>query len=199
MQLKYLLFFVFYFFLLSATIAQSNAELRSFNQKRLQTNKIGMLTLGSWALINIGTGSVVARQATGSNKHFHQMNAYWNVVNLALAGFGYYGSASADPASFNLFSSVKEHYSMEKILLLNAGLDAAYIATGLYLTERAKNSTSQADRLKSFGQSIMLQGGFLLVFDAAMYLIHNSHVNQLKGILDNISFTGNSVGLILYL
>jgi hypothetical protein len=127
------------------------------------------------------------------------MNAYWNVVNLALAGFGYYGSASADPASFNLFSSVKEHYSMEKILLLNAGLDAAYVATGLYLTERAKNSTSQADRLRGFGQSIILQGGFLLVFDAAMYFIHNSHVNQLKGIMDNISFTGNSVGVVLYL
>lgn len=190
---------VILFFSLSTAYAQSSSELLTFNQQRLQTNKIGMLTLGSWALANIGTGAIAARQGSGSNKYFHQMNAYWNVVNLALAGFGYYGSATADPASFNLFSSMKEHYNMEKILLLNAGLDAAYIATGLYLTELAKNSTSQADRLKGFGQSIMLQGGFLLAFDTVLFFIHNSHVKQLKTILDNISFTGNSVGVILYL
>jgi hypothetical protein len=199
MAIRFVLSIIFYFFILSATLAQSSTGLLTFNQKRLQTNRIGMLTLGSWALINIGTGGIAARHATGSNKYFHQMNAYWNVANLALAGFGYYGSATADPASFNLFTSVKEHYSMEKILLLNAGLDVAYLATGLYLTERAKNSVSQAERLKGFGQSIMLQGGFLLVFDTAMYFIHNSHIPLLKNIISNVSFTGNSVGVMLYL
>jgi hypothetical protein len=197
MPLKYLLPAVL-LCLSCITYAQENTELLTFNQKRLQTNKIGMLTLGSWALVNIGTGAIAASQAVGSNKHFHQMNAYWNVVNLALAGFGYYGSITADPASFNLFASIKEHYGMEKILLLNAGLDVGYIVTGLYLTERAKNSVSQADRLKGFGQSITLQGSFLLVFDAAMFLIHNSHIKQLKSVLDNITFNGNTVGVALH-
>jgi hypothetical protein len=192
-------FFVFLLLCLSCSVyAQPDPELGSFNQQRLQTNKIGMLTLGSWALINIGSGAIAARQAGGSNKYFHQMNAYWNVVNLALAGFGYYGSATADPASFTLFSSIKEQYGMEKILLLNAGLDVAYITTGLYLTERAKNSVSQADRLRGFGQSVMLQGGFLLLFDATLYFIHHSHAKGLRNIVDNLSFGNGSAGLILY-
>jgi hypothetical protein len=185
------------FLSLSTVSAQSNTELLHFNQKRLQTNKIGMITLGSWALMNISTGAIAARQATGSNKHFHQMNAYWNVVNLALAGFGYYGSATADPALLDLFSSVKEHYGMEKILLLNTGLDAAYIATGLYLAERAKNSPTHADRLKGFGQSVMLQGSFLLAFDMVMYFIHNSHVPLLRDVLGNISFTGSTLAMVI--
>src|SRR5688572_17389783 len=117
------------------------------------------------------------------------MNADWNVVNLALASFGYYGSASADPASFNLFSSIKKNYSMEKILLLNAGLDAAYITTDLYLIEHAKSSTSQTDRLKGFGQSIMLQGGFLMLFDISLSLIHNSYTKLLESVVGNVSFS----------
>lgn len=197
MPVKYILLSVL--LCLSYSIfAQHNTELLLFNQQRLQTNKIGMITLGSWALINIGSGAIAARQATGSNKYFHQMNAYWNVVNLALAGFGYYGSATSDPASFHLFASIKEQYGLEKILLLNAGLDVAYMATGLYLTERAKNSISQANRLKGFGQSLMLQGGFLLLFDATLYFIHHSHVNGLRNILDNFSFNGSSMSVILY-
>jgi hypothetical protein len=185
------------FLSLSTASAQSSTALLHFNQKRIQTNKIGMITLASWALMNISTGAIAARQATGSNKHFHQMNAYWNVVNLALAGFSYYGSATADPATFDLFSSVNEHYGMEKILLLNAGLDAAYIATGLYLTERAKNSITHADRFKGFGQSVMLQGGFLLAFDVVMYFIHNSHVPLLRDVLGNISFTGSTLAMVI--
>jgi hypothetical protein len=192
-----LLVITFAYMLSVSASAQNTTELLHFNQKRLQTNKIGMIALGSWALMNISTGAIAARQATGSNKHFHQMNAYWNVVNLALAGFGYYGSAAADPALFDLFSSVKEQYGMEKILLLNAGLDAAYIATGLYLTERAKNSPTHADRLKGFGQSVMLQGSFLLAFDMVMYFIHNSHVPLLRDVLGNISFTGSTLAMVI--
>ncbi len=176
---------------------QHKEELILFNNKRLQTNKIGMLTLGSWALANIGTGIIASRGASGSNKYFHQMNAYWNVVNLALAGFGYYGAANADPASFTLSSSVKEQFGIEKLLLLNAGLDVGYIATGFYLMERAKNATTHTDRLKGFGQSVILQGGFLLLFDTTLYFIHNSHNTLLQQLLANISFTGNSATLVL--
>ncbi len=177
--------------------SQSANELTGFNKKRLQINKIGMLTLGSWALGNIGTGAVMMGNTSGSNKYLHQMNLYWNVVNLALAGFGYYSATTSGPASFDLAASVKEHYSMEKILLFNAGLDVAYIVAGLYLLERAKNTGQRPDLYKGFGQSVMLQGGFLLLFDAALYFVHHNHAKAVTSILGNISFSGNAAGIIL--
>jgi hypothetical protein len=156
-----------------------------------------MLTLGSWALGNIGTGAVMMGNTSGSTKYFHQMNLYWNVVNLALAGFGYYSAATSDPASYNLFTSLKEHYSMEKILLLNAGLDVAYITAGFYLLEKSKNATQKRDMFKGFGQSVILQGGFLLLFDTVLYVVHHSQVKVLKSIVGHVSFSGDGVGVIL--
>jgi hypothetical protein len=177
-----------------SSVAQS-PELQHFNQKRLQITKIGMLTLGGWAIGNIGTAAFSLSSASGSNKHFHQMNLYWNTVNLAIAGFGYYGAYNSDQLTYNLFSSLKEHYGMEKILLLNAGLDVAYITGGFYLTERAKNNQRKEDLLKGFGQSVVMQGGFLLLFDTAMYFVHHANIGVLKTILSSMSFHGNSLYL----
>jgi hypothetical protein len=71
---------------------------------------------------------------------------------------------------------IKDFNSLQNFLLLNAGLDAAYIMTGFYLKERAKNSSS-AERLKGYGNSLLLQGGFLLLFDVSLYFIHQSNAD----------------------
>ncbi len=47
----------------------------------------------------------------------------------------------------------------------------AYIAGGLYLTERANSRPGQADKLRGYGKAVMAQGAFLLAFDVVNYLI----------------------------
>ncbi len=175
----------------------SSADLRNFNEKRLHLTKIGMLSLGGWAVGNMAVSGFSLNNASGANKHFHQMNVYWNVVNLALAGFGYYGALKTDPGSLDVYNSLKEQYSLEKILLLNTGLDVTYVLSGLYLTERAKNAPQMGERLKGFGQSVMLQGSFLLLFDTVLFLIHNGHGQVFKSLLNNVSLTGFAPGVTL--
>lgn len=183
----------------TSALAQSETEaLLQFNQKRLKITRIGMLTLGGWALGNIGTSAVVLSSGvSGSTAHFYRMNLYWNAVNLAVAGLGYYGSLGDNPASLGPFASVREQHNLEKILLFNAGLDVAYIVGGLYLNERANNSDDRRNMFQGFGRSVVLQGGFLLVFDVAMYFIHHTNFKPIQGILDNVTFSGNAAGIIL--
>ena len=52
---------------------------------------------------------------------------------------------------------INEYNSLQNLLLLNAGLDVAYIATGFYLKERAKNSSS-SERLRGYGNSLLTSG-----------------------------------------
>ena len=102
----------------------------------------------------------------------------WNVVNLGIATFGYINAVNSDPASMTNLEIINDYNSLQNLLLLNAGLDIAYVATGFYLKERAKNS-SGSERLHGYGNSLLLQGGFLLLFDAALYFIHynNATIN----------------------
>jgi hypothetical protein len=85
------------------------------------------------------------------------------------------------------------------LLILNSGLDLAYLTTGLYLRERGTNHLN--DQTKGYGGSLMLQGGFLLVFDIIQYVQHRQNGNLLNKYLSNLQMatTANGVGLVLAL
>ena len=170
--------------------------LDEFNQQRLHLNKNGMLVLGSWALANLISSPILASQTSGSARSFHQMNGYWNSVNLALAGIGYFNAVKGEAFGLTLAETILEQQSIEKILLFNAGLDLAYITGGFFLKERAKNVTTNSDRLKGFGNSLILQGAFLFAFDLAFYFVHKSHAGFLFENLDSLAVHPNGVGLI---
>ena len=190
---------LFFWSLTVATYAQSDKLIQSFEQQRQDINKTGMLVLGSWAAGNILIGTYGSIKAKGEAKYFHQFNAMWNVVNLGIAAFGYFNAVNSDPASMTNVEILKDYNSLQSFLLLNAGLDAAYIMTGFYLKERSKNSSS-AERLKGYGNSLLLQGGFLLVFDVALYFIHQSNANiNLYPQLESLLAGGVGVGINLKL
>ena len=177
--------------------AQQNA-LTDLNQGRLKVQTTSMWVLTSWSVANLAYGGIAAARTEGSTKYFNRMNVYWNLVNLGIAAPSLISSLRKKnnlPTTLN--ESIEELHLLEKTLLFNAGLDAAYLMGGLYLMERAKNSPDQHDRLKGFGQSVLLQGGFLLLFDATTYLALRKSHRKAAEILKNVQFTGQSVGVVL--
>jgi hypothetical protein len=147
-------------------LAQDSAALEVFNATRLEYNRQGMWILGSWALLNLLVGTIRGLQTRGQIQAFHQMNAYWNLVNLGIAGFGYW-QASQVSLMANFWEVLVAQQQIEKILLANAAIDFGYIALGLYLIERGRRM--EKEKWIGFGKSILLQGAFLLLFDAILY------------------------------
>lgn len=190
-------FLAILFFLFAITLVQAQdvpTRLTEFNQVRIDYNKSGMIILGSWALGNIALGGIMAGRTSGETKAFHQMNIYWNTVNLAIAGFGYYAAMNEVPSS-EFWETMKAQNSIEKILLVNAALDLGYMAGGLYLLERGRRLDK--DQFKGFGKSVILQGAFLMSFDAIKYVFHNVHGKELPTIMNHIGITPNGVGLLM--
>ena len=85
---------------------------------------------------------------------------------------------------------------MGKVLLMNAGLDVAYITGGFLMKEMAKNREGKRGILRGYGRSLILQGGFLLAFDIILYSVLQSKSNQLTDILNHVQLSPNSVGLV---
>ena len=167
--------------------------------ERKNINETAMLVLGGWAVGNILVGTYGNFKVTGEAKYFHQFNAMWNVVNLGIAAFGYFNAVNSDPSSMTNLEIIKDYNSLQNFLLLNAGLDVAYIATGFYLKERSKNSSS-AERLRGYGNSLLLQGGFLLLFDVSLFFIHQNNANiNLYPHLESFLAGGAGIGINLKL
>ena len=74
-----------------------------------------MLILGSWAVGNMIWGGIGASQSMGENKAFHQMNLYWNSVNLIIAGLGYWQATKESPGT-DLWQTMDAQNGIEKIL-----------------------------------------------------------------------------------
>lgn len=137
-----------------------------------QNNENLMLCLGSWSVTNfIGSGIGWSQSESVRWKSFHQMNVFWNVVNAGLAVPGYIKAMKqTDFQDESVFK--KEQLKTERLFLVNSGLDLIYISSGALLMGTAKKKPDTQERNLGFGQGIIVQGGFLLAFDATAYFVH---------------------------
>ncbi|MGY2131118.1 DUF6992 family protein [Hymenobacter sp. HD11105] len=155
------------------------------NRSRELLAERGMGVLGAWALLNIIVSGYYAPRTDKRTElhYFHQMNVAWNLVNVGLAVFGLLSAHPNQVAGMTLADSLTAQFNFEKILLFNAGLDVAYIATGSWLRARAATTDRRPERLLGFGRSLWLQGAFLFVFDVGFYFIYHQFAAELLALL----------------
>jgi energy-converting hydrogenase Eha subunit B len=173
----------------------------AFAAERARLDQRGLTVLGGWALGNLLVSGIATGQTEGPAHYFHQMNSGWGAINLALAGVGYLGARrAADQPAPDRAGNVRAQLRTENLYLFNAGLDVAYLATGVYLLEKGRNPTApgSADRWRGYGQSLLLQGGFLLLFDGFQYATHHRHgTRALYPLLSRISIGPGTMALVL--
>ncbi len=186
-------------FIYAQSVICQQTTLNQFNIERQEISKKGLKILSAYSIANIIYGSIASSNSRGSNKYFHKMNVIWNGVTLGIVGISTIFSKKEKVLTYG--GSLKKQSEIEKIFLFNAGLDLAYIAGGAYLKERSKTSTNNPSRLKGYGESVMLQGGVLLLFDGIMYSIHNNHGKKLNKMAEKLILTTTDfgVGLVLKL
>jgi hypothetical protein len=161
----------------SPLAANANLTLQDQWQNLLRKEQSGMLVLGSWALVNIGSGLILQGRYQDERRHFHTMNVGWNAVNLGLAGLGYFRAKNMQNKPVDEYTYAKHYIGTRQTLLLNSGLDLAYMVAGWGLIERSRRPEKQSNQLLGFGQSLILQGAFLFIFDLAFFHgLKNKHL-----------------------
>ncbi|MES2775918.1 MAG: hypothetical protein V4722_17210 [Bacteroidota bacterium] len=186
---------------ISANAQEPALNLQEFRTSQLGIQKKGMIVLGTWATANIISGAVFSGQTSGSTKYFHQMNMYWGIVNGALAGATLLRMPAAKKKQLNFAETMKEQQAMEKTFLFNAGLDLAYITAGIAFRESSKNNPAKRDKRFGFGNSLLMQGGFLLLFDGIMYTLIHKKGAVLNKVLENVNLSAGpmQVGVLVKL
>lgn len=129
----------------------------------LQVERTATAVLGGFAMANLTMGTAgwwVAEDPAW--KAFHGTNAAWNTVNLGLAAAGTVSLARRPDAS--LLERQERGARLHRLLLVNAGLDVGYMATGAALWGVGARDHRSAE-LVGVGSSLVFQGAFLLGFD----------------------------------
>ncbi|MDX1909801.1 MAG: hypothetical protein SF053_22380 [Bacteroidia bacterium] len=181
--------------LVSPLAGQDSLRLQ-INTDRIRINQRNMYVLGGWAVGNIAVSGVLRSRTQGSTRYFHEMNVFWNIINLGLSAGGLYGASQEDPASLSAWETIHEQEKLEKILLFNMALNFTYMTAGAYLTERSRTAVNRPERLRGYGQSLIMQGGFLLLFDMTQYLVHHqTNYPRLEQLVSHLHVYGNGIGM----
>lgn len=164
-----------------SAMAQDTLHWQALHQNFMETNRQSMLVLGTWSVANIGLGLWGNQRFEGVPKYTYQMHAIWNVVNPGIASYGYFHHAAA---ASDVWQTIADQESMHRIFLFNAGLDVAYMAGGLWMRQKGLTTDGvKGQRLRGYGQAIIIQGAFLFLFDLTMSFIDQQHNEKLYEVL----------------
>ena len=134
----------------------------------------GLAVLAAWVLLNlIGSGYYLARADRRQEEfHFHGMNVLWNLVNAGLAAWGILRLHFSPPVGLDVAELLSGQRYYQTLFAVNAGLDVLYLLVGSYLRGRAaRPEQARPERLLGYGRALWVQGGFLLLFDGAIWVL----------------------------
>ncbi|AII52344.1 DUF6992 family protein [Hymenobacter sp. APR13] len=168
----------------SASLLTTASSLDALNHARELLAERGMGVLGAWALLNLLVSGyrVMHSDPRAEARYFHLMNVGWAFVNTGIAVWGLLHANPNHVAGLPLADSLAAQFTMERILLFNAGLDVAYVVCGSWLRARAA-TTVPPEKLLGYGRSLWLQGGFLLLFDVGFYLLYHRYADELLALV----------------
>lgn len=203
--------------ILFCTSAFAQDSLKYYNNLRINTTSSGMKVLGGWGIVNLGTGAIwgwnstktttyadlngvqVTSNKTISNEgqYFFQMNTIWGAVNFGTALIGYAGIQKYRRKTLNAAQTLEQQKRIENIFRINEYLDVAYLGVGTYL--KLAGDSRKSPIMKGYGESILIQGGFLLIFDGLMCHAEKGNGTKLRNFLEKhpISFDGHRVGTMI--
>jgi hypothetical protein len=170
--------------------------LKQIDERQTQLTRNGMISLNVWAGANLISGGIGYFQTTGDTRYFHQMNAFWNIVNVGIAVPGLIGTYKRKNDELTFESVYKNQQKLQTVYLFNAALDVGYMASGWALFNFGNNQTGELrNRFRGYGQSLVLQGGYLFVYDMVMFALLKRTGKKLDVMWKNVSSTPTGLGM----
>jgi hypothetical protein len=168
----------------SASAGEPASSLHTIYNHRLSRQHTAMLVLLGWGLANMAAGSALAAASPGY-RDFGYMTAGWGLVNAGIAAFSLASGPPFDPHSVTLAEYLRDEQLFNRILAVNSGLNVAYMGVGASMARWGNSS-----RIRQFGSAIVVQGAFLMVFDAILLWHSTMRLNDALLFVDTLSYLG---------
>ncbi len=125
-----------------------------------------MAILLGWGVANVGIGLFRRKLNNQARRYFWQMNLAWGAVDALIAGL----TLRALATDYTRFATDRAFQATQvKVIGFNIFLDVLYVLGGLALLK--VNVKKRSARRQGYGRSIVVQGGFLLVLDAVLFVL----------------------------
>jgi hypothetical protein len=159
-------------------------EIRDFDERFTILLNKHIAVLACWCLLHFLLGTPLLFLFKGWLWYFSLMNLSWAVINFVIVFFLYDHIYRKRFMRSNVFKRFDTQQHVEKMLLLNIGLDISYCFIGLYLN--GLELGGEIALWKGFGYAFILQGAYLLIHDFSFFLLHRYNIKQCKPFFEDI-------------
>jgi hypothetical protein len=165
-------------------------ELRDFDARFVQIIHKHAAVLGWWCILHFLAGIPVLLFASGFWWYFMLMGLSWAGINFAIVWKLYEHTYMRRFVRGDILKRFEVQRHVEKMMLFNVGLDAAYCFAGLYLLTLARVPDMAHPALWSgFGWAVLAQGLFLLIQDNVVHWLHWRNFSQCRPYLERMMQT----------
>lgn len=125
----------------------------------------------AWSGLSVGVGTALALLPHRLWQGLGAQCVGWGVIDAVIAGIGLKQThaRAADPAAHAPDQQAEARRTLRRVLWINTALDVGYVSGGIALAAaKGRDDTDNARFWRGSGLGIVIQGGFLFMFD----LIH---------------------------
>lgn len=163
------------------SVANPSALDHWYHQK-LEDDNASMKILTYWGLVStIGGGMLMF----GDQNDFGLMTASWGIINAALGINALYFTQNQEHTYEDI---LRDEILFNRIIAINSALNVSYILGGIAL-----NHLNDSPRLNSYGNAIIIQGAFLLVFDSILLLNSSRRLNRLISLKEAVTIAPSPI------
>lgn len=157
----------------SKSIDEDAIAVNSFDQKFSLLLNRHLYILLAWCIINWLVCIPLLWYSNHWLWYFSLMNICWGGINYLIVFFLFRHISVLPSHRSTIFQRYEVYWHVKSLLLLNIGLDTAYIIAGLYLRSFTNDpEMSYTDLWYGFGISVILQGIFLFLLDNIFHYYH---------------------------
>ncbi len=159
-------------------------EIRDFDERFTTLLNKHIAVLACWCLLHFSVGIPLLFSVKGWLWYFSLMNLSWAMINFTIVFFLYDHIYRKRFLKGNVFKRFDTQQHVEKMLILNIGLDISYCFIGLYLS--GLEVGGEIALWLGFGYAFIVQGAYLLIHDFSFFLLHRFNIKQCKPFLENM-------------
>ncbi len=166
---------------------QPDDELSDFDNRLSNILHKHLTILAWWSILNFAGGLIGLFILRGTAFYFLMMSGVWGVINFAVAIGIFYHTFYQKFREGSAYKRLTVQNHLEKIMLLNIGLNTAYVFVGFWLREHSFISDVLYPNLwLGFGSAIVMQGLFLLVQDITILHLHRRNFRKAQPFFEKL-------------
>ncbi len=179
----------------ASAFAAPKLSVAGIEARRAKIMRNFIIADAAWVAMNMGMSAALVSGSTGETHWFHNANLIFGAASIPFLAAAILSESGSGKLTLR---ETEAHLDQnQRSLYFLMGLDLAFVMAGAITTTLAPDAATPVRRntLYGSGKAFLVHGGFFLLLHGLTLISLNTLDDEVRGVLDRVQLTSNSVSL----